>query len=95
MNGGLESRKMRDRSEVIVVGGSAAGLSTATHLANGGKAVRVLESRPDLDPVNRTLIVTDHSWAWRQTAADYASRPTAPEGEANSTPGAWWARMAR
>lgn len=60
MNGGLESRKMRDRSEVIVVGGSAAGFSTATHLANGGKAVRVLESRPDLDPVNRTLIVTDH-----------------------------------
>jgi flavin-dependent dehydrogenase len=45
---------------VIVVGGSAAGFSTATHLANGGKAVRVLESRPDLDPVNRTLIVTDH-----------------------------------
>jgi len=51
---------MRDRSEVIVVGGSAAGFSTATHLANGGKAVRVLESRPDLDPVSRTLIVTDH-----------------------------------
>ena len=60
MNVGLESRKMRDASEVIVVGGSAAGFSTATHLANGGKAVRVLESRPDLDPVNRTLIVTDH-----------------------------------
>ena len=60
MNGGHESRTMRDRSEVIVVGGSAAGLSTATHLANGGKAVRVLESRPDLDPVSRTLIVTDH-----------------------------------
>jgi len=60
MNGGLESRTMRDASEVIVVGGSAAGLSTATHLANGGKAVRVLESRPDLDPVSRTLIVTDH-----------------------------------
>jgi len=51
---------MRDASEVIVVGGSAAGFSTATHLANGGKAVRVLESRPDLDPVSRTLIVTDH-----------------------------------
>ena len=60
MNGGLESRTMRDASEVIVVGGSAAGFSTATQLANGGKAVRVLESRPDLDPVSRTLIVTDH-----------------------------------
>jgi flavin-dependent dehydrogenase len=51
---------MRDASEVIVVGGSAAGFSTATHLANGGKTVRVLESRPDLDPLSRTLIVTDH-----------------------------------
>jgi flavin-dependent dehydrogenase len=51
---------MRDASEVIVVGGSAAGFSIATHLANGGKTVRVLESRPDLDPVSRTLIVTDH-----------------------------------
>ena len=60
MNGGLESRTMRDASEVIVVGGSAAGFSTATHLANGGKTVRVLESRPDLDPLSRTLIVTDH-----------------------------------
>ena len=60
MNGGHESRTMRDRSEVIVVGGSAAGFSTATHLANGGKTVRVLESRPDLDPLSRTLIVTDH-----------------------------------
>lgn len=51
---------MRDANEVIVVGGSAAGLSTAVHLANGGRAVRVLESLPGLDPAPRTLIVTDH-----------------------------------
>jgi len=43
-----------------VVGGSAAGLSTATHLANGGRTVRVLESQAGLDPLPRTLIVTDH-----------------------------------
>jgi flavin-dependent dehydrogenase len=42
-----------------VVGGSAAGLSTATHLANGGRTVRVLESQAGLDPLPRTLIVTD------------------------------------
>jgi flavin-dependent dehydrogenase len=58
MNRGPESRK-RDKSEVIVVGGSAAGLSTATHLANGGRTVRVLESQAGLDPLPRTLIVTD------------------------------------
>jgi digeranylgeranylglycerophospholipid reductase len=59
-NGRPESRKVRDANEVIVVGGSAAGFSTAAHLANGGKAVRVLESQPGLDPLPRTLIVTDH-----------------------------------
>jgi flavin-dependent dehydrogenase len=45
---------------VIVVGGSAAGLYTAAKVANGGKQVRVLESRQGLEPVPRTLIVTDH-----------------------------------
>lgn len=57
---GHESRKVRDANEVIVVGGSAAGLSTAVHLAEGGRLVRVLESMPSLDPAPRTLIVTDH-----------------------------------
>jgi len=50
----------RERREVLVVGGSAAGLYTATCLAQGGRAVRVLESKPSLDPAARTLIVTDH-----------------------------------
>jgi flavin-dependent dehydrogenase len=45
---------------VVVVGGSAAGLYTAACVARGGCAVRVIESKPTLDPAPRTLIVTDH-----------------------------------
>lgn len=55
-----ESRQNRDVGEVVVVGGSAAGLYTATHVARGGRTVRVLESQPTSDPTSRTLIVTDH-----------------------------------
>jgi len=50
----------REKKEVVVVGGSAAGLYTAACVAQGGRAVRVLESKPTLDPAPRTLIVTDH-----------------------------------
>src|SRR6184192_158338 len=46
--------------EVIVVGGSAAGLFTAASVARGGRRVRVLESKPQFEPAARTLIVTDH-----------------------------------
>ena len=46
--------------EVIVVGGSAAGFYTAAKVAQGGKRVRVLESKPNLEPASRTLIVTNH-----------------------------------
>lgn len=46
--------------EVIVVGGSAAGLFTAVTVARGGRRVRVLESKPQFEPAARTLIVTDH-----------------------------------
>ena len=45
--------------EVIVVGGSAAGLFTAATVARGGRKVRVLESRPGFEPAPRSLIVTD------------------------------------
>ena len=49
----------RPKRDVIVVGGSAAGLYTATAVARGGRSVRLLESKPDLLPPARTLIVTD------------------------------------
>ena len=55
-----DSRTRRDTDEVIVVGGSAAGLYTAATLARGGRKVRVLESKPDFEPASRTLIVTSH-----------------------------------
>jgi flavin-dependent dehydrogenase len=50
----------RKTDEILVVGGSAAGLYTAGYLARAGKSVRVLESRPTLEVSPRTLIVTDH-----------------------------------
>ena len=46
--------------DVVVVGGSAAGLYTAANVARGGRQVHVLESKPTLDPATRTLIVTNH-----------------------------------
>ena len=50
----------RDNTDVVVVGGSAAGLFTATRVARGGRRVCVLESKPQCEPAARTLIVTDH-----------------------------------
>jgi digeranylgeranylglycerophospholipid reductase len=55
-----QPRPSRRAGEIIVVGGSAAGLCTSLHLARGGRRVRVLESKPTLEPASRTLIVTDH-----------------------------------
>jgi digeranylgeranylglycerophospholipid reductase len=55
-----DSRARRDESNVTIVGGSAAGLFTAAKIAEGGRQVRVLESKPDFEPASRTLIVTDH-----------------------------------
>jgi digeranylgeranylglycerophospholipid reductase len=57
---GSDPGNARKKKEVVVVGGSAAGLYTASCVAQGGRAVRVLESKPTLDPAPRTLIVTDH-----------------------------------
>jgi flavin-dependent dehydrogenase len=45
---------------VIVVGGSAAGLLTAAKVAAGGRHVRVLDAKSRLDPAPRSLIVTHH-----------------------------------
>src|SRR5438093_12733199 len=55
-----QPRLGRNDREVIVVGGSAAGLFTAATVARGGRRVRVLESKPQYEPAPRTLIVTDH-----------------------------------
>src|SRR2546429_1229288 len=55
-----QHRPGRSDREVIVVGGSAAGLFTAASVARGGRRVRVLETKPQFEPAPRTLIVTDH-----------------------------------
>jgi len=57
---GYESGLARQGSEIVVVGGSAAGFYAATQLVRGGRSVRLLESKSTLDPTPRTLIVTDH-----------------------------------
>jgi flavin-dependent dehydrogenase len=57
---GKENRPGREAKDIIVVGGSAAGLYTAKRVAAGGHSVQVLESRRALDPARRTLIVTDY-----------------------------------
>jgi len=55
-----KNQREQNSEEVVVVGGSAAGLYTAAKVAQGGKPVRVLESKRGLEPAPRTLIVTDH-----------------------------------
>src|SRR2546430_1747338 len=64
-----QPRLGRNDREVIVVGGSAAGLFTAVTVARGGRRVRVLESKPQFEPTPRTLIVTDHFRHQMGTAA--------------------------
>ena len=59
-NEAFGSRLHPDNGEIVVVGGSAAGLFTAARVARGGRRVRVLESKQGCDPAARTLIVTDH-----------------------------------
>jgi digeranylgeranylglycerophospholipid reductase len=55
-----QAQREQNNEEVIVVGGSAAGFYTAAKVAQGGKRVRVLESQRGLEPLPRTLIVTNH-----------------------------------
>src|SRR5437867_2929202 len=70
-----QPRRGRNDREVIVVGGSAAGLFTAASVARGGLRVRVLESKPQFEPAPRTLIVTDH----------FPTRWALPPAKASST----------
>lgn len=50
--------KTRPQEEIVVVGGSAAGLLAAKILSEHGRNVSVLECSAQLNPVPRTLIVT-------------------------------------
>jgi digeranylgeranylglycerophospholipid reductase len=56
----LNAGKSASAPSVAVVGGSAAGLFTASLLARRGVSVRVFERVETLEPVARTLIVTQH-----------------------------------
>jgi digeranylgeranylglycerophospholipid reductase len=59
-NGKAQPRHTDRSRQVVVVGASAAGLYTAASVARGGRTVSLLESKPQLEPTPRTLIVTDH-----------------------------------
>src|SRR5579863_10336965 len=54
------STASKDKQNIAVIGGSAAGLFTASLLARSGLPVRVLERAEKLEPEARTLIVTNH-----------------------------------
>ena len=49
-----------DPKNVAIVGGSVAGMYTASLLARSGARVELLERSERLDPISRTLIVTSH-----------------------------------
>jgi flavin-dependent dehydrogenase len=52
------AQSCRETAGVAIVGGSAAGLFTASLLARQGRPVRIFERAERLDPAHRTLIVT-------------------------------------
>ncbi|MFZ0412763.1 MAG: FAD-dependent monooxygenase, partial [Candidatus Acidiferrales bacterium] len=60
MNKPLRERDSSAPGSVAVVGGSAAGLFTASLLARAGVPVRVFERIETLEHASRTLIVTSH-----------------------------------
>lgn len=66
----------RSASNVAVIGGSAAGLYTASLLAKAGRSVEVHERADRLDPTPRTLIVTSH---FRTLLGDVANQSVVNE----------------
>jgi flavin-dependent dehydrogenase len=67
---GSTSTARKDSPEIAIIGGSAAGLYTASLLAQRGRAVRVLEGLGALEPSARTLIVTHRLREMLGRAAD-------------------------
>jgi digeranylgeranylglycerophospholipid reductase len=64
------STPRKDSNSIAVVGGSAAGLFTASVLARRGVPVRVFERVETLEPAARTLIVTERMRALLGPAAE-------------------------
>lgn len=60
------------KSDVVIIGGSAAGLFTAHLLASKGLQVRVFEGEEHLDPHPRTLIVTSQMRDLLESLGDQA-----------------------
>jgi len=71
------SQSPANGSNVAVVGGSAAGLLTASVLARRGVPVRVFERIENLEPPERTLIVTHRMRSLLGPAAETAFGPGA------------------
>jgi len=67
---GSTSTARKDSPEIAIIGGSAAGLYTASLLAQRGRSVRVLEGLGALEPSARTLIVTHRLREMLGRAAD-------------------------
>jgi flavin-dependent dehydrogenase len=71
-----QEQGQQTRSNVAIIGGSAAGFFTASLLAKAGCPVDVYESAERLNPTPRTLIVTSHL---RNLVGDVAKRAVVNE----------------
>jgi len=76
---GKSAQAMRGEREVIVVGGSAAGLFTAASVARGGRRVRVLESKPQSNRTAHSLSPINSATRWEIGTREYRQRNSAVE----------------